>query len=352
MSDRHDLPRLGLRAVRRQVNAKSMRFYVNILSTYFPDLDPPYEVYYRQMLEQIELAEELGFECFMFNEHHFLGYGGLIANPAVMLAAAATRTSRIRLGPCIAILSVRHPLQVAEDYAMVDAVSGGRLEFGIGLGNTALDYRVFETPQEEGRARYQEAHDVIVKAWTRERFSHEGRFWNFEEITLYPRPVQQPLPLIWVAGTSPEGLGWAGRQGYHIMTVGHPHPPDKVRAGVEAWRGSRGNGTESRGLPLPVPPAHLRQRERRGGPEDRRAGDRPLRSDLAHPAQGTATAGLRVRLGRNAGDRPQPLRYPGAVHRDHPQRRAPLSLRHPHPQLQLRRPPARGSDEVHAPVRP
>ena len=213
-----------------------MRFYINILSTYYPDLDPPYEVYYRQMLEQIALAEELGFECFMFNEHHFLGYGGLIANPAVMLAAAAARTSRIRLGPCIAILSVRHPLQVAEDYAMVDAISGGRLEFGIGLGNTDLDYRVHEIPQAEGRARYQEAHDIIVKAWTEERFSHAGEFWRFEEITLYPRPVQQPLPPIWVAGTSPEGLGWAGRNGYHIMTVGHPHPPDKVGAGVEAWR--------------------------------------------------------------------------------------------------------------------
>ena len=213
-----------------------MRFYINILSTYYPDLDPPYEVYYQQMLEQIELAEELGFECFMFNEHHFLGYGGLIANPAVMLAAAAARTSRIRLGPCIAILSVRQPLQVAEDYAMVDALSGGRLEFGIGLGNTALDYRVFEVPQTEGRARYQEAHDIIIKAWTEERFSHAGEFWRFEEITLYPRPVQQPLPLIWVAGTSPEGLGWAGRNGYHIMTVGHPHPPDKVSAGVQAWR--------------------------------------------------------------------------------------------------------------------
>ena len=87
-----------------------MRFYINILSTYYPDIDPPYEVYYRQMLEQIELAEELGFECFMFNEHHFLGYGGLIANPAVMLAAAAAMTSKIRLGPCIAILSVRQPL--------------------------------------------------------------------------------------------------------------------------------------------------------------------------------------------------------------------------------------------------
>ena len=65
-----------------------MRFYINILTTYYPDLDPPYDVYYQQILEQIELAEELGWECFMFNEHHFLGYGGLVANPAVLLAAA------------------------------------------------------------------------------------------------------------------------------------------------------------------------------------------------------------------------------------------------------------------------
>ena len=62
-----------------------MRFYINILTTYFPDIDPSYDVYYRQVLEQVELAEELGWECFMFNEHHFLGYGGLVANPAVLL---------------------------------------------------------------------------------------------------------------------------------------------------------------------------------------------------------------------------------------------------------------------------
>ena len=213
-----------------------MRFYMNILTTYFPDRDPPYGVYYQQILEQIELAEELGWECFMFNEHHFLGYGGLIANPAVMLAAAAARTSRIRLGSCIAILPLRHPLQSAEEYAMVDVISGGRLEFGIGSGNTALDYRVFAVPREESRARMEEANEVILKAWSNERFSHAGKFWKFEEIVLYPRPVQQPHPPIWVAGTSAETLGWAGRRGYDIMTVGHPHPPDKVRPGVEAWR--------------------------------------------------------------------------------------------------------------------
>jgi alkanesulfonate monooxygenase SsuD/methylene tetrahydromethanopterin reductase-like flavin-dependent oxidoreductase (luciferase family) len=213
-----------------------MQFYMNILTTYFPDRDPPYPIYYQQILEQIELAEELGWKCFMFNEHHFLGYGGLIANPAVMLTAAAARTSTIRLGPCIAITPLRHPLQSAEDYAMVDVISGGRLEFGIGAGNTELDYRVFAIPREEARQRMEEANEIILGAWSKERLSYQGRFWQFEEITLYPRPVQQPHPPIWVAGTSAETLGWAGRRGYDIMTVGHPHPPDKVRAGVETWR--------------------------------------------------------------------------------------------------------------------
>ena len=213
-----------------------MRFYINILATYFPDIDPPYKVYYEQILEQVALAEELGWECFMFNEHHFLGYGGPIANPAVLLAAAAARTSKIHLGPCIAILPLRHPLHSAEDYAMVDAISGGRLEFGIGSGNTEMDYKVFGVTRENDRQRLHEALEIVLKAWGQDHASHRGEFWRFDELTLYPRPMQQPHPPIWVAGTSAEGLGWAGRQGYHIMTVGHPHPPEKVRLGVEAWK--------------------------------------------------------------------------------------------------------------------
>lgn len=213
-----------------------MRFYINILATYFPDIDPPYQVYYEQILEQVALAEELGWECFMFNEHHFLGYGGPIANPAVLLAAAAARTSKIHLGPCIAILPLRHPLHSAEDYAMVDAISGGRLEFGIGSGNTEMDYKVFGVTRENDRQRLHEALEIVLKVWSQDHASHRGEFWRFDELTLYPRPMQQPHPPIWVAGTSAEGLGWAGRQGYHIMTVGHPHPPEKVCLGVEAWK--------------------------------------------------------------------------------------------------------------------
>ena len=240
------------------------------------------------MLEQIALAEELGFECFMFNEHHFLGYGGLIANPAVMLAAAAASTSRIRLGPCIAILSVRHPLQVAEDYAMVDAISGGRLEFGIGLGNTDLDYRVHEIPQAEGRARYQEAHDIIVKAWTEERFSHAGEFWRFEEITLYPA-ARAAAAAAHLGGGYLARRAWVGRPERLSHHDGRPSSSagQGGRGGGGVARGSRGLGPRPGGLPLPIPPAHVRQREcaataREIGQQD----DFTLRGDLTDPAQG------------------------------------------------------------------
>ena len=119
---------------------------------------------------------------------------------------------------------------------MVDAISGGRLEFGVGSGNTEMDYRVFGVTRENDRQMLDEAMEIILKVWSAERVGHKGRFWQFDALNLYPRPVQQPHPPIWVAGTSDQTLGWAGRHGYHIMTVGHPHPPEKVRAGVEAWK--------------------------------------------------------------------------------------------------------------------
>lgn len=213
-----------------------MRFHMHLLPTYFPDRDPPFDVFYQQILEQVELAEELGWDCFWFTEHHFLLYGGPEPNPAIFMAAAAARTSRIRFGSAISILPLHHPVQVAEDYAMVDVLSGGRLEFGIGLGNTAVDFKVYGVPREESRRRFEEAAEIIVKAWTDDPFIHEGSFWRFEKVSVYPRPVQKPLPPIWVAGHSPESLGWAGRHGFNVMTVSHPFPPEFYRPGMAAWR--------------------------------------------------------------------------------------------------------------------
>jgi alkanesulfonate monooxygenase SsuD/methylene tetrahydromethanopterin reductase-like flavin-dependent oxidoreductase (luciferase family) len=182
------------------------------------------------------LAEELGWDCFWFTEHHFSLYGGPEPNPAVFLAAAAARTSRIHLGSAISILPLHHPIQVAEDYAMVDVVSGGRLEFGMGLGNTPSDFNVFGVPREQARERFEENAEIIAKAWSEERFSYQGKFFSFTDVPIYPRPTQQPTPPMWVAGHSPESLGWAGRHGFNIMTTAHPYPPEHYPKALEAWR--------------------------------------------------------------------------------------------------------------------
>ena len=213
-----------------------MKFHMHLLPTYHADRDPSFDVYFQNILEQVALAEELGWECFWFTEHHFLLYGGPVPNPAVMMSAAAARTSKIHLGSAISILGLHHPIQTAEDYAMVDVMSGGRLEFGIGVGNTALDYEVYGVDRDQSRERYQEAAEIIRKAWSQERFSHEGKFWKFDDVSLLPRPVQTPHPRIWVASTSADGLGWAGSQGFDAMTVAHPVPPERVRPGTDAWR--------------------------------------------------------------------------------------------------------------------
>src|SRR5438309_5877106 len=167
-----------------------MRFHMHLLPTYFPGEDPPFDVYFRQVLEQVQLAEELGFECFWFTEHHFVLYGGPVPNPAVIMSAAAARTSKIHLGSAISILPLHHPVQVAEDYAMVDVVSGGRLEFGVGLGNAPRDLQNFEISRDERRDRFEESLQLIRAAWNEERFTHHGKFWNLEDTSIYPRPVQ------------------------------------------------------------------------------------------------------------------------------------------------------------------
>src|SRR6266508_857104 len=159
-----------------------MRFHMHLLPTYFPDRDPPFDVFYQRVLDQVELAEELGWDCFWFTEHHFLLYGGPIPNPSIFMSAAAQRPSRIRLGSAISILPLHHPLQIAEDYAMVDVASGGRLDFGIGLGNTGLDYELYGIAREESRPRLEEAIDIIRKAWAQECFSHDGHFWKFNDV--------------------------------------------------------------------------------------------------------------------------------------------------------------------------
>ncbi|HEX6513168.1 MAG TPA: LLM class flavin-dependent oxidoreductase [Chloroflexota bacterium] len=213
-----------------------MRFDLNLLPMYFPDLYSSFDAYFQDLLDEVALGEDLGYSCYWFTEHHFLLYGGPICNPAVFIAAAAARTSTIRLGTAISIVPLRHPLQTAEDYAMADAISRGRLDFGVGRGNVQLDFDVYGIDRELSRSRFEEAMEVIEMAWSQEHFSYAGQHWRFDSVGLYPKPAQRPHPRIWVAANSAESGRWAGLHGYDLMTVAHVRPPEMVRPGVEAWK--------------------------------------------------------------------------------------------------------------------
>jgi alkanesulfonate monooxygenase SsuD/methylene tetrahydromethanopterin reductase-like flavin-dependent oxidoreductase (luciferase family) len=211
-----------------------MDFHMHLLPTDPPGGAASLKEYYQQILEQVAVAEDLGWKGFWFTEHHFRRHGGPVPNPMGMMCAAAARTSRIRLGSGIAILPLHHPIQLAEDYAMVDVLSGGRLEFGIGQGNAPIDFHVYGIAEEEKRPRFEEALEVIQKAWSHERLCHHGPRWSFTDVAVHPAPLQRPTPPFWVAGRSRETLGWAGRLGFNIMTVARPQ--QVYDDGITAWK--------------------------------------------------------------------------------------------------------------------
>ena len=139
-------------------------------------------------LEQMEWTEELGFDQIWLTEHHFIDYG-LAVDPASLAAAAASRTRRVRIGLAAAILPFHHPLRLAEQLALIDIISKGRLDVGVGRGNRPAEFKGYHVPQQENRERFDETIDIMLKAWTEERFTHAGALLH------HPRGPRDPQAL-------------------------------------------------------------------------------------------------------------------------------------------------------------
>jgi alkanesulfonate monooxygenase SsuD/methylene tetrahydromethanopterin reductase-like flavin-dependent oxidoreductase (luciferase family) len=172
---------------------------------------------FRETIEQVRYAEELGFDCVWFTEHHFATHG---INPSVFsfLGYLAGITQRIHLGTAVAVVPLYHPLRLAEDAATVDIVSNGRLELGIGSGYRHDEFKGFNVSHEEARARFLEGVEILLRAWTGEPFSYQGKYYTVPEGTVVrPVPLQRPHPPLWVAGVSPPTLEWIARQGHRWM---------------------------------------------------------------------------------------------------------------------------------------
>jgi alkanesulfonate monooxygenase SsuD/methylene tetrahydromethanopterin reductase-like flavin-dependent oxidoreductase (luciferase family) len=166
---------------------------------------------YREHLDAWALMEEAGFEGIGFNEHHTSPYG-LMTSPNLMAAAASQRLKRMKILIYGNLLPIHEPLRLAEELAMLDGLTGGRLISGFARG-IPREYKAYNVNLADSRARFEEAWEIIKRAWTEEAFSYEGKFWTYRDVAIWPRPVQQPHPPIWVpVTTSAETLEWAARE--------------------------------------------------------------------------------------------------------------------------------------------
>ena len=172
---------------------------------------------YHDFIRYVIAAEELGFSSVFLVEHHFTGFGQVSAS-LNLLSYLAARTSTIRLGTAVVVLPWHNPVLVAEEAATLDLLSNGRLDFGVGKGYRPYEFSGFCIPQDEATARFDEAIDVIRKAWTSKgRFSYEGRWWRYDNIVVEPAPIQQPHPPFWMGAGSPESIRRAAREGYNLL---------------------------------------------------------------------------------------------------------------------------------------
>jgi alkanesulfonate monooxygenase SsuD/methylene tetrahydromethanopterin reductase-like flavin-dependent oxidoreductase (luciferase family) len=162
---------------------------------------------YAEHLDEMTYCEELGLDGVVFNEHHYSSYGTM-PSPNLIAAALSQRTKRIKIGVLGNILPLRnHPVRVAEEYAMIDCLSNGRLIAGFVRGIPA-EYVWYGVNPEESRGRFQEAYDLIMTAWTNSVWSFEGEFYKLKDCAIWPRPLQQPHPPIWIAARSAESIEW------------------------------------------------------------------------------------------------------------------------------------------------
>ena len=176
---------------------------------------------YHNALAQIELADELGFDQTWAVEHHFLEEYSHCSAPEVFLAAAATRTKRIRIGQGIAVVlpNFNHPARAAERAAALDIISGGRLEFGTGRSATWTELGGFRCDPDLTKEMWDEAVHAIPKMWTQDTFSWEGKYFSMPERSVIPKPIQKPHPPMWVAVSSPETAIQAAERGIGCLGV-------------------------------------------------------------------------------------------------------------------------------------
>jgi alkanesulfonate monooxygenase SsuD/methylene tetrahydromethanopterin reductase-like flavin-dependent oxidoreductase (luciferase family) len=186
----------------------------------WPERRVPVAAVYDRALRRIETMDKTGFDAVWLAEHHFSDFS-VCPSVHMMATLAAAHTRTLRIGTAVSLAPFYHPLRLAEEVALLDVLSGGRVNWGAGRGFARIEFENFGVKPEESSSRFRETVEIVLKAWTEERFDFAGRHFRFAGVEVLPKPIQHPHPPVWMAATSPEAIAWAAGRGFSILMDPH-----------------------------------------------------------------------------------------------------------------------------------
>ena len=184
------------------------------------DRTVPLHSVYETALERFRIMDQTGYDCVWLAEHHFSSFS-VCPSVHMMGTMAAAQTKRLRIGTAVSLAPFYNPLRLAEEVALLDVLSGGRVNWGAGRGFERSEFAAFGIPGEESAPRFHEAVEIVLRAWTNQRLSYEGKFFHYDGVEVLPKPLQAPHPPVWMAASSLPAIDWAAAQGHSILMDPH-----------------------------------------------------------------------------------------------------------------------------------
>jgi alkanesulfonate monooxygenase SsuD/methylene tetrahydromethanopterin reductase-like flavin-dependent oxidoreductase (luciferase family) len=191
------------------------------------DRSVPLGSIYEMALERIAIMDSTGYDAVWLAEHHFASFS-VCPSVHMLGVMAAARTKRLRIGTAVSLAPFYNPLRLAEEVALLDVLSGGRVNWGAGRGFERSEFKAFGIPGEESAPRFHETVDIVLKAWTSERLSYQGTYYNYDGIEVLPKPLQVPHPPVWMAASSIPAIEWAAAKGFSILMDPHSSRVDLI----------------------------------------------------------------------------------------------------------------------------
>ncbi len=186
----------------------------------WPERRVPLETVYQRAFERIDIMDSTGYDAVWLAEHHFSSYS-VCPSIHMMGTHIAARTKNLRIGTGISLAAFYHPLRLAEEVALLDVLSEGRVNWGAGRGFDRVEFQAFGVAKDDSYPLFHENVEIVLEAWKSDRLTFKGRYYDFEDIEVLPKPAQKPHPPVWLASSSVEAISWSAAHGFSIMLDPH-----------------------------------------------------------------------------------------------------------------------------------